>query len=121
LSTPLLLRVLQFIITWIGTYTILLMHWFIVFHDLMNLLKLISIADQDSVRLLAVEGCAALGKLLEPQDCVSHILPVIVNFSQVWLMLLIRINQLFLLSLNLWKAILVHALLLTCLYKPFYN
>lgn len=41
--------------------------------------------DQDSVRLLAVEGCAALGKLLEPQDCVAHILPVIVNFSQVQL------------------------------------
>jgi hypothetical protein len=41
------------------------------------------ISDQDSVRLLAVEGCAALGKLLEPQDCVAHILPVIVNFSQV--------------------------------------
>lgn len=39
--------------------------------------------DQDSVRLLAVEGCAALGKLLEPQDCIAHILPVIVNFSQV--------------------------------------
>ncbi|KAA3459764.1 Armadillo-like helical [Gossypium australe] len=39
--------------------------------------------DQDSVRLLAVEGCAALGKLLEPQDCVAHILPVIVTFSQV--------------------------------------
>jgi predicted DNA-binding ArsR family transcriptional regulator len=29
--------------------------------------------DQNSVRLLAVEGCAALGKLLEPQDCVAHI------------------------------------------------
>lgn len=42
------------------------------------------LADQDSVRLLAVEGCAALGKLLEPQDCVAHILPVIVNFSQVY-------------------------------------
>lgn len=40
-------------------------------------------SDQDSVRLLAVEGCAALGKLLDPQDCVGHILPVIVNFSQV--------------------------------------
>ena len=39
--------------------------------------------DQDSVRLLAVEGCAALGKLLEPQDCVAHILPVIISFSQV--------------------------------------
>jgi len=40
-------------------------------------------ADQDSVRLLAVEGCAALGKLLEPADCVANILPVIVSFSQV--------------------------------------
>lgn len=46
--------------------------------------KLFLLSDQDSVRLLAVEGCAALGKLLEPQDCVAHILPVIVNFSQVW-------------------------------------
>jgi hypothetical protein len=36
------------------------------------------------VRLLAVEGCAALGKLLEAQDCAAHILPVIVNFSQVY-------------------------------------
>ncbi|GJN12703.1 hypothetical protein PR202_ga31008 [Eleusine coracana subsp. coracana] len=43
--------------------------------------------DQDSVRLLAVEGCAALGKLLEPQDCVAHILPVIVNFSQMTLII----------------------------------
>lgn len=43
-------------------------------------------SDQDSVRLLAVEGCAALGalgKLLEPQDCVPRILHVIVKFSQV--------------------------------------
>lgn len=47
------------------------------------------IADQDSVRLLAVEGCAALGKLLEPQDCVAHILPVIVNFSQVQVVLVL--------------------------------
>lgn len=55
----------------------------------MFFLTIISIADQDSVRLLAVEGCAALGKLLEPQDCVAHILPVIVNFSQVLILLLI--------------------------------
>lgn len=41
------------------------------------------LSDQDSVRLLAVEGCAALGKLLEPQDCAAQILPVIVNFAQV--------------------------------------
>lgn len=43
----------------------------------------ILVADQDSVRLLAVEGCAALGKLLEPADCVANVLPVIVSFSQV--------------------------------------
>jgi len=41
------------------------------------------VADQDSVRLLAVEGCATLGKLLEPADCVTQVLPVIVSFSQV--------------------------------------
>ena len=41
------------------------------------------VTDHDSVRLLAVESCASLGKLLEPQDCVAHILGVIVNFSQV--------------------------------------
>ncbi|GJX01225.1 hypothetical protein Tco_0185138 [Tanacetum coccineum] len=40
-------------------------------------------ADQDYVRLLTVEGCASLGKLLKPEDCVAHILPIIVNFSQV--------------------------------------
>uniref|UniRef100_A0A7N0TZN7 Phosphatase PP2A regulatory subunit A/Splicing factor 3B subunit 1-like HEAT repeat domain-containing protein n=1 Tax=Kalanchoe fedtschenkoi TaxID=63787 RepID=A0A7N0TZN7_KALFE len=38
--------------------------------------------DQDSVSLLAVEGCSAWGKLLEPHDGVSHNLPVIVSFSQ---------------------------------------
>jgi serine/threonine-protein phosphatase 2A regulatory subunit A len=46
-------------------------------------LTLLFIAVQDSVRILAVEGCAALGKLLEPQDCVENILPVIISFSQV--------------------------------------
>ncbi|KAL5070652.1 hypothetical protein RYX36_021539 [Vicia faba] len=51
--------------------------------DIMSIFDDLTQDDQDSVRLLAVEGCAALGKLLEPQDCVAHILPVIVNFSQV--------------------------------------
>ncbi|KAB1215941.1 Serine/threonine-protein phosphatase 2A 65 kDa regulatory subunit A gamma isoform [Morella rubra] len=50
--------------------------------DIMSIFEDLTQDDQDSVRLLAVEGCAALGKLLEPQDCVAHILPVIVNFSQ---------------------------------------
>lgn len=43
----------------------------------------ISGSDQDSVRLLAVEVSASLGKLLEPEDCASQILPIIVGFSQV--------------------------------------
>uniref|UniRef100_A0A2N9GDU1 Reverse transcriptase zinc-binding domain-containing protein n=1 Tax=Fagus sylvatica TaxID=28930 RepID=A0A2N9GDU1_FAGSY len=51
--------------------------------DIMSMFEDLTQDDQDSVRLLAVEGCAALGKLLEPQDCVAHILPVIVNFSQI--------------------------------------
>ncbi|KAL2559038.1 Serine/threonine-protein phosphatase 2A 65 kDa regulatory subunit A beta isoform [Forsythia ovata] len=51
-------------------------------NDIMSMFEDLTQDDQDSVRLLAVEGCAALGKLLEPQDCVAHILPVIVNFSQ---------------------------------------
>ncbi|WVY90250.1 hypothetical protein V8G54_035764 [Vigna mungo] len=51
--------------------------------DIMFVFEDVTQDDQDSVRLLAVEGCAALGKLLEPQDCVAHILPVIVNFSQL--------------------------------------
>ncbi|CAL5442214.1 unnamed protein product [Camellia sinensis] len=51
-------------------------------NDIMSMFEDLTQDDQDSVRLLAVEGCAALGKLLESQDCVAHILPVIVNFSQ---------------------------------------
>lgn len=52
-------------------------------HELKLTFLLSLLPDQDSVRLLAVESCAALGKLLEPEDCIAHILPVIVNFSQV--------------------------------------
>nr|CAD1817754.1 unnamed protein product [Ananas comosus var. bracteatus] len=40
------------------------------------LAKLQGCQNQNSVPLCAVEGCAALGKLLEPQDCVAHILPL---------------------------------------------
>jgi len=35
------------------------------------------------VRLLAVEGCGAIGKLLDKQDCITSILPIIISFSQV--------------------------------------
>ncbi|PWA54591.1 Ankyrin repeat-containing protein [Artemisia annua] len=51
--------------------------------DIMQIFEDLTQDDQDSVRLLAVEGCASLGKLLKPEDCVAHILPVIVNFSQM--------------------------------------
>ncbi|KAL3654179.1 hypothetical protein CASFOL_003860 [Castilleja foliolosa] len=39
--------------------------------------------DEYSLRLLAVEVCAALCKLLEPHGCVADILPLFDNFSQV--------------------------------------
>lgn len=64
-------------------YFLCILHSFAM-SSLMKLLVLNCMSDQDSVRLLAFEGCAALGKLLEPQDCAAHILPVIVNFSQVY-------------------------------------
>ena len=40
-------------------------------------------ADQDSVRLLAVEDCAAVGKLLDRQECIATVLPFIITFAQV--------------------------------------
>ena len=48
--------------------------------DIMSIFEDLTKDDQDSVRLLAVKGCAALGKLLEPQDCVAHILPINYEF-----------------------------------------
>ena len=41
--------------------------------DIMSIFEDLTQDDQDSVRLLAVKGRAALEKLLEPQDCVAHI------------------------------------------------
>ena len=40
-------------------------------------------ADQDSVRLLAVECCGPLAKLSGKEGVVTHILPVVQKFSQV--------------------------------------
>ncbi|KAJ0727226.1 putative armadillo-like helical protein [Helianthus annuus] len=39
--------------------------------EIMQIFEDLTQGDQDSVCLLAVEGCAALGKLLEPQDCID--------------------------------------------------
>ncbi|KAL6522273.1 hypothetical protein OROHE_016826 [Orobanche hederae] len=65
--------------------------------DIMSMFEDLTQDDQDYVRLLDVEGCAALRKLLEPQDCVAHILPVIVSFSQdkSWRVRYMVANQLY--------------------------
>ncbi|KAI3811915.1 hypothetical protein L1987_16611 [Smallanthus sonchifolius] len=65
--------------------------------DIMQIFEALTQDDQDYVRVLVVEGCAALGKLLEPQDCVAHILPVIVNFSRdkSWRVRYMVANQLY--------------------------
>ncbi len=43
----------------------------------------LAFADQDSVRLLAVECCGPLAQLCNKDDVVSNILPVVQKFSQV--------------------------------------
>ncbi|RVW83968.1 Serine/threonine-protein phosphatase 2A 65 kDa regulatory subunit A gamma isoform [Vitis vinifera] len=48
--------------------------------DIMSIFEGLTQDDQDSVRLLAVKGCAALRKLLEPQDCVAYIPPINYEF-----------------------------------------
>eukprot|EP00955_Chlamydomonas_euryale_P090402 364539-Chlamydomonas_euryale.AAC.10 len=40
-------------------------------------------ADQDSVRLLAVESCSAFAVALSREDTVRQLLPVVLKFSQV--------------------------------------
>lgn len=40
-------------------------------------------ADQDSVRLLAVESCSAFAQALSREDAVQHLLPVIMKFAAV--------------------------------------
>lgn len=43
----------------------------------------IGAADQDSVRLLAVESCGAFAAALSKEDCASSLLPVVQMFAQV--------------------------------------
>jgi hypothetical protein len=45
------------------------------------------VADQDSVRLLAVESCGAFAAALSKEDCASSLLPVVQKFAQVCYML----------------------------------
>lgn len=39
--------------------------------------------EQDSVRLLTVDACGPLARLLPKDDAVRSILPIVQNFSQV--------------------------------------
>lgn len=43
-------------------------------------------ADQDSVRLLAVESCGAFASALSQGDAAHHLLPVVQKFAQVRLL-----------------------------------
>ena len=45
--------------------------------------NLLVLAEQDSVRLLAVEGCGQLARLLTKEESVKDILPVVQKFSTV--------------------------------------
>lgn len=40
-------------------------------------------ADQDSVRLIAVEACSPLARVLPREQVVEHVLPVMQRFAQV--------------------------------------
>ena len=40
-------------------------------------------ADQDSVRLLAVQCCGSLARTLNPAECQSTVVPIVQRFAQV--------------------------------------
>lgn len=44
-------------------------------------------AEQDSVRLLAVEGCGHFARLLKREDSIASILPVVQRFALVYYLL----------------------------------
>ena len=46
-------------------------------------LPLIDTADQDSVRLLAVDSCGPLARLLTRDESAAHVLPVVQKFASV--------------------------------------
>jgi serine/threonine-protein phosphatase 2A regulatory subunit A len=45
--------------------------------DIIPIFQLLADDDQDSVRLLAVENCVAIGKMLTPEENILHVLPVV--------------------------------------------
>eukprot|EP00898_Chlorokybus_atmophyticus_P001885 jgi/Chlat1/2698/Chrsp180S08752 len=51
--------------------------------EIMALFTHLTQDDQDSVRLLAVEDCSAFGRLLDRNDCIMHVLPIIRAFAQL--------------------------------------
>ena len=48
-------------------------------------------ADQDSVRLLAVQCCGALARTLSKAECLATVVPVVQRFAQVLLLSLIML------------------------------
>lgn len=50
-------------------------------------------ADQDSVRLLAVEACGPLARLLNKGESVQHVLPIVQKFAQVCCALVVVSSQ----------------------------
>ena len=45
--------------------------------NILPLFKALTADDQDSVRLLAIENCASIAKLLDEDDNSLHVLPVV--------------------------------------------
>lgn len=43
----------------------------------------VNCADQDSVRLLAVQCCGPLARTLSKSECISSVVPVVQRFAQV--------------------------------------
>jgi hypothetical protein len=52
-------------------------------HSCSTQVVLLPPADQDSVRLLAVESCGAFAAALSKDDCSASLLPVVQKFAQV--------------------------------------
>lgn len=49
--------------------------------EIMTLFQQLTTDEQDSVRLLAVEDCATLGRLLPKEECVFEVVPIVKKFA----------------------------------------
>lgn len=50
-------------------------------NNLLSLFTALTSDEQDSVRLLVVEDCVVLGKLLSQEECVAKIVPIVLKFA----------------------------------------